>query len=103
MLFGIMGQKGSGKDTCADFLIENHNYIKFSFADCLKRACKEIFLLSDEQLYGTIQQKETPDPRWHHTTPRKIMQYVGTDLLRNNLNTIMPGIGMDVFIHHFRI
>ena len=100
-LIGLMGIKKSGKDTCADYLVTKYGFIKKSFADALKRACAEFFLFTDEQLYGTQEQKETPDPRWFGYTPRLAMQYVGTDLLRDNLDKIMPGLGKRVFTHRF--
>lgn len=101
MLIGIVGKKGSGKDTSADYLINKYNFIKKSFADPLKKACKELFLLSDEQLYGT--EKEMPDNRWYNCSPRTMLQYVGTDLLRNQLNVIMPGLDNNIFINHFKL
>lgn len=103
MLIGFMGIKGSGKDTCADHLVKEYGFVKKSFADPLKKACKELFLFSDEQLYGTQEQKETPDSKWFGCSPRKALQYVGTDLLRNNLNNIMPGLNNDIFTHHFKL
>ena len=81
MLIGFMGIKGSGKDTCADLLIQNYGFMKKSFADPLKHACKELFLFTNEQVFGTQLQKETPDPRWFGCSPRVALQYVGTDLL----------------------
>lgn len=103
MLIGFIGPKGSGKDTCADYVCNRYMFKKVSYADCLKRACKELFIMSDEQLYGTQEQKETPDLRWFGATPRTILQYVGTDLLRNQLEKIMPGLGKDIFINNFRL
>ena len=103
VLIGIMGQKGSGKTTCANHLKDNYGFIEKSFADPLKRACQELFSLTDHQIYGTQQEKETPDKRWFNCTPRKMLQFVGTDLLRNNLEKIMPGIGVDIFVHAFKI
>lgn len=44
-----------------------------------------------------------PDPRWFNCTPRRMLQFVGTDLLRDQLSRIMPGLGQDVFVHHFRL
>lgn len=101
MLIGIIGKKGSGKDTTADYLISKYNFIKKSFADPLKKACKELFLLSDEQLYG--KEKEIPDNRWYNCTPRIMLQYVGTDLLRDQLNIIMPELNKNIFINHFKL
>ena len=102
-LIGLLGIKGSGKSTAADYLVKKHNYTPKCFADCLKYACQELFLLNHDQTFGTQEQKETPDLRWYGCTPRKMMQFVGTDVLRNNLERIMPGIGNNVFIHHFKI
>jgi hypothetical protein len=102
VLIGIAGLKTSGKSTCANYLVEK-GYLEKSFADPLKKACIELFLLSDSQVYGTITQKETPDQRWYNCTPRQMLQFVGTDLLRDNLDKIMPGLGKDIFTHHFGI
>jgi hypothetical protein len=100
-IIGFMGLKRSGKDTCGDYLVANHNFVKRSAADCLKEACGSIFLFNKEQLYGDL--KEVPDPRWNGATPRTVLQYVGTDLLRDQLDVIMPGLGKDVFVRHFEL
>lgn len=102
VLIGIMGTKGSGKTTAANYFLTK-GFVEKSFADCLKRACMEIFLFDEDQVFGTLEKKETPDPRWLDCTPRKILQFVGTDLLRNHLETIMPGLGKNVFIRHFEL
>lgn len=103
MLIGLMGTKGSGKDTCGIHLINQYGFIKKSFADPLKKVCQELFLFTDEQLNGTLEQKETADPRWFNCTPRKAMQYVGTELFRDHLDNIMPGLGKNIFTHHFKL
>lgn len=104
MLIGLMGPQGSGKDTVGDYLLsQNPNFVKRSMAEPLKKACKELFLFSDTQLYGTQAQKNEPDPKWFGCSPRTCLQYVGTDLLRDQLEKIMPGIGQDIFIHHFKL
>src|SRR5688572_22805430 len=102
-IIGLMGVKGSGKSTGSDYLIANYKYKEVAFADPLKKACQELFLFSDEQLYGTQKQKETADPRWFNCSPRTAMQFVGTDLLRNNLDKIMPGLGNDIFTYNFKL
>jgi len=103
MLVGIMGRKGSGKDTCADYLVKQYGFVKKSFADPLKKVCQELFLFTNEQLYGTLEQKETPDPRWFNCSPRTAMQFVGTDLFRDRLDEIMPGLKKNIFTHHFKL
>jgi hypothetical protein len=98
-----MGIKESGKDTCADHLVQKYNHIKKPFSDPLKRACQELFLFTDDQMYGSQEQKETPDPHWFGCTPRLALQYVGTDLLRNQLSKIMPELDTNIFTHHFKL
>lgn len=84
MLIGIIGKKESGKDTLGDYLVNNYQYQKYSFALPLKKVCKELFLLDDEQLINHTL-KETIDTRWG-LSPRQMLQKVGTDLIRNNIN-----------------
>ena len=103
MIIGLMGLKKSGKTLAANYLVSNYNFVERAFADCLKKAIQEIFLLTDDQVFGTQEQKEECDSRWFNCSPRQILQFVGTDLLRNNLNLIMPEIGKNVFVHHMRI
>lgn len=103
-LIGIIGQKRAGKDTMADYIIKNYNYTKKSLSDPLKDACKSIFLLSDEQLYGN--EKEVPDKRWNGSTPRQLLQVVGTQLFREDLNKYIPQLNElsnTIWIHHFEL
>ena len=84
MLLGITGKAGSGKDTLVDALIRKHGGVKVSFSDPLKTACKALFQLSDSQLYNR-REKERIDERWGRS-PRQLMQFLGTDLLRNQFD-----------------
>lgn len=101
MLIGIAGLKRCGKDTVADYLVKNYNFTKRPMAYPLKKICKTLFKLNDQQLHGNL--KEIEDERWYGATPRELMQYVGTDLLRNQLDNIMPGIGKDIFLNNFKV
>lgn len=92
VLIGICGQKGVGKDTVGDYIIQKYSFEQYAFAFPLKKLLKDLFELSDDQLYGNT--KEVVDPRWN-TTPRKLMQYVGTELFRNQLHTLIPELNFD--------
>jgi hypothetical protein len=98
MLIGILGRKGHGKDTIADKIIMKLSYEKHSFADSLKEACGNIFSLSKDQLYGD--KKEVVDERWGFT-PRKILQFVGTDLFRERWGDIDPETNSNIWIKSF--
>lgn len=92
LLIGICGQKGVGKDTLGDYIIQKYNCKQYAFAYPLKKLIKDLFELSDDQLYGST--KEIVDERWN-TTPRKLMQYIGTELFRNQLKNLIPELNFE--------
>jgi hypothetical protein len=94
-IIGITGRKRHGKDTLGDYLVKHHGYTKIGFADALKEACRHIFGFNDDQLYGDL--KEVDDEFWK-TSPRKVLQYVGTDLFRDQIANIMPDVKSDIWI-----
>ena len=96
MLIGILGRKSSGKDTTADYMCLNYNFEKLILAQPLKDACKLLFNFSDEQLYGNL--KETIDPNWG-TSPRIVLQYLGTDIFRRDINKIIPNIDGNFWVN----
>ena len=76
MLIGICGRKRCGKDTIADYLVKNYNFVKYNFGDQVKLICKLMFDFSDEQINGDL--KDVVDPRWN-IKPRDTFQVFGTD------------------------
>lgn len=102
MLFGIAGRKGHGKDACADIMVATDpaNVVKMAFADPIKEACAALFSFSHAQLHDT-KAKETVDPRWG-ITPRRAMQYLGTDLIQKHMDPLLPGIANKFFVEAMR-
>lgn len=98
MLIGICGKKQHGKDTIARILEARYGFRVRHFADPLKTICAAVFGLNNEQLHG--RNKEVRDNFWG-TTPRAIMQVVGTDLFRNELARHMPEVGHNIWIRSF--
>lgn len=82
MIIGICGKKRSGKDTVGDYFLFKYGFKKQSFAGVLKRAVKDLFHLSEEDFSGD---KETILPIWG-VSLRKILQFLGTDILRDQIN-----------------
>lgn len=64
MIIGISGLAGSGKDTVADFLVQQRDYVKVALADPLKRICQDVFDFSDDQLWGPSEKRNAPDKRY---------------------------------------
>lgn len=98
MILGISGLAGSGKDTFARFLVEDHGFEVLSLADPLKRICRDVFDFSEEQLWGPSEKRNEPDFRYprekchgcqtcefrcdHYIgflTPRYALQRIGTE------------------------
>lgn len=97
-LIAIAGKKGSGKSTVANILSIKYNYTHIAFSDPLKQAAAALFQLTHEQLND---KKEEIDPRWG-VSPREIMQFLGTDLIRNQCNRLIK-TEETVFVANMRI
>lgn len=78
---GIHGKARSGKDTVAKYLIENHGFIRNAFADPLKRAGQQMFMLTEEQTWSD-ELKEQVIKYWG-LSPREMFQKLGTEGGRN--------------------
>jgi hypothetical protein len=94
VLIGLIGQKQTGKDTFADYLVKTRGFKKLAFAEPVKQVCQILFHLEPEQVYDP-RLKEVVDERWG-LSPRQMMQKVGTDMVRNML-------GNDFWVKHMDI
>jgi hypothetical protein len=96
MIIGFVGFIGCGKDTAADYLVNYHEFRRDSFANTLKDAVAAVFGWDRFLLEGRTKEarewREQRDLWWSerlnipHLTPRWILQYWGTDVLRNNFH-----------------
>ena len=78
LVIGFAGKARSGKDTAGKYLVDNYQFLRYSFAQPLKDATKIMFNLTDKQ----IKNKEKPAEPWGRS-PRELYQKVGTDIARN--------------------
>jgi hypothetical protein len=93
LVIGVCGFAGSGKDTIADYLVNVHEFRRESFASSLKDVVSMAFRWDREMLEGKSKEsrrwREEVDSWWAkkleipHLTPRWILQYWGTDVIRN--------------------
>lgn len=59
LIIGLMGESGSGKNLCGDWMVKNKGLVALSFADVFKRFCRDIFGFSDESLWGAAPLRNT--------------------------------------------
>ena len=88
MIIGITGKIGSGKSTLAQILEEKFGYTEYSMATPLKEIGR-IFGFTEEQLYGTQEQKLEIHAYWK-VSARTFLQKVGTELFRDGLKKVLP-------------
>tara|TARA_B100001939_G_C16847882_1_gene576047 strand:+ start:369 stop:998 length:630 start_codon:yes stop_codon:yes gene_type:complete len=94
MIIGLSGTIGCGKDTVADYLVNIHGFKREAFANSLKEAMSVIFGWEWALLEGRSKEsrvwREQVDPWWAkrlnmpELTPRWVLQYVGTEVIRQN-------------------
>lgn len=96
MIIGVCGLIGAGKDTIADYLVNVHEFRRESFANTLKDAVAAVFGWDRTLLEGRTKEarhwREQVDTWWSqrldipHLTPRWVLQYWGTDVLRQHFH-----------------
>lgn len=95
MIYGICGYIGSGKDTIGQYLLKK-GYVKLSFAGVLKDVLSIMFDWEREIIEGDTEEsrefRNKEDKWWSERleidnfTPRRCMQWIGTELFRNNFH-----------------
>lgn len=85
MLVGVCGKAGSGKDTVGDYLVKQYNFNRIALADPIKRLVEDVFVLDKHTVYDRIA-REQPLDRWPSWTVRKLLQFIGTELFRENID-----------------
>ena len=64
MIIGISGAANCGKDTVANYIVENYSFVKIAFADKIKRILMDLYDLSYNNLWGPSANRAMHDVRY---------------------------------------
>jgi len=84
-VIGMIGQAGSGKDSVADYVVKNYGFTKLAFADPLKQAVQVMFNIDDKHMFDRDLREEVLEG-WEPWSTRKLLQFVGTELMRTQVD-----------------
>lgn len=82
VIIAMIGKAGSGKDTAGAYISDEFGFKKDSFAGPIKRLVQDIFGLTYEEVHDR-ELREQPLEHWPSWTVRKLLQFIGTELFRN--------------------
>jgi len=85
IVVGLMGAAGSGKNTVGDYLNSEYGFAEELFAWSLKQAVQTIFCIPDDIMFDRVKREE-PLFHWPGWTVRTLLQFVGTELFRNQVD-----------------
>lgn len=97
-VIALCGKKRSGKDTIANFLSAEYNYVNKKISQDLKQVIQILFGFTDDQIESDA--KDILDEKWG-ITPRKTMQFFGTEIMQEKIQELLPEIGKRFWIESF--
>ena len=97
-IIGICGRKRCGKDTVAEFLSREYGYSNKKISQDLKKVIQLLFGFTDDQIESDA--KDAMDEKWC-VTPRRTMQFFGTEIMQYKIQEILPNIGKRFWIESF--
>lgn len=87
-IIAICGAKRAGKDSIATLLQEMYGYEHLKISARLKEVTRLLFDFTADQVESET--KDMIDPRWG-TTPRRLMQFLGTEVMQYHIKEVLPG------------
>jgi hypothetical protein len=94
-LIAICGQKRSGKDTLANYIVSQYGHKNVKIAEKVKMLAKTLFGFSHDQIESDS--KEAIDPNWG-ISPRRVMQFIGTEMFQYKIQELLPDIQRNFWI-----
>lgn len=95
-VIAICGMKRVGKDTAAMLIAQEFGYKHVKISGPLKKVCNILFGFSHDQMENET--KDCIDERIG-ISPRKALQFVGTEMMQYKIQELLPTIGRSFWIN----
>lgn len=86
MIILVTGKAESGKDTIGEYLCRKYGFKSDSLAAPLKRLVQDVFGIPEEVVYDRNLREQPLGNPWDGYSVRSLLQKIGTDLFRNQIN-----------------
>ena len=96
-VIAICGMKRSGKDTMANMISDMYGYQNIKISQSLKDMLSVAFGFTQNQM--ETDEKDHIDTKWG-VSPRRIMQFMGTEVMQYELQKVIPDIGRTFWIRN---
>jgi hypothetical protein len=87
ILIGLVGVERCGKDTIADYLVDQYGFKKYSLASPIRDIGKIMFGWTDDKLSGP--NKDIIDPEYN-IKPRDFFKWIGTEICQYEIYNKFP-------------
>ena len=83
---GLAGLKRSGKDTVADFLVQEYGFKKLAFADPMKQVVRSLdpYVTVDGLRLSDVDNADEDHLKAEYPEYRRLLQRIGTEAVREN-------------------
>lgn len=99
-ILAVCGRRRCGKDTLAVHLQSKHDWVHMKVSHTLKTCISYLFNLTHAEIEGDLKDVILDHGPGCGTTPRRLLQWMGTDVMQHDIQRIIPSAGRTFWIDH---
>lgn len=99
-VLAICGRRRCGKDTLAVHMESKGDWTHMKVSKTLKSCISFLFNLTHAEVEGDLKDVVIDHGPGRGTTPRRLLQWMGTDIMQYELQNVVPHIGRSFWIDH---
>jgi hypothetical protein len=99
-ILAVCGRRRCGKDTLAVHMESKGDWVHMKVSSTLKSCMSFLFNLTHAEVEGDLKDVILDHGPGKGTTPRRLLQWMGTDVMQYGIQTIIPSLGRNFWIDH---